>query len=272
VSEWHEHPAPAKVNLALVVGPVRPDGRHEVVTVLERVSLADTVAVRRASSTRVSGFEHDTIVHAALQAMSAAAGGPVCFEARIDKRIPVAAGLGGGSSDAATALHLANRLLDEPLPAPTLHRVAASLGADVPFFLGKGSQLATGDGTSLQPIALPRDYTVLLALEHGAVKASTAEVYAAFDRRRGERGFDERRAALVEAADATTNLADLVLLPPNDLASSPLADEIRTLGAFRADVTGAGPVVYGLFESHQEALAAAGALGARAATWVANPG
>jgi 4-diphosphocytidyl-2-C-methyl-D-erythritol kinase len=272
VSEWHEHRAPAKVNLALVVGPVRPDGRHEVVTVLERVSLADTIAVRRASSTRVSGFEPDTIVHAALQAVSTAAGGVACFEARIDKRVPVAAGLGGGSSDAATALVLANGLLDDPLPVPTLCRLAASLGADVPFFLGGGPQLATGDGTSLQPIALPSAYTAVLALEHGAVKTSTAAVYAAFDRRRGEEGFDVRRAALVEAARATTTVADLARLPPNDLASSPLADELRSLGAFRADVTGAGPVVYGLFESHQDAHAAAGALAPRATTWVADPG
>ena len=272
MSEWRECPAPAKLNLALVVGPVRSDGRHEVVTVLERVSLADTIAVRPAASTRVTGFEDDTLVRAALEAISAETEGAMGFEARVVKRIPVAAGLGGGSSDAATALALANELLEQPLPASMLDRLAASLGADVPFFLGKGAQLATADGTALQPIALPRDYTVVLALEHGAVKSSTGEVYAAFDRRQGERGFDERREALTQAVRATTTLADLARLPPNDLVSSPLADEIRGLGAFRADVTGAGPVVYGLFESDVEAIAVARALDARATTWVAIPG
>jgi 4-diphosphocytidyl-2-C-methyl-D-erythritol kinase len=163
-------------------------------------------------------------------------------------------------------------MLDQPLPASMLHRVAASLGADVPFFLRNGAQLATADGTALQPIALPRNYTVVLALEHGAVKRSTGEVYGAFDRRHGEHGFDERREALAQAVRATTTLADLARLPANDLASSPLADELRTLGAFRADVTGAGPVVYGLFESDDGASAAARALEGRATTWVANPG
>jgi 4-diphosphocytidyl-2-C-methyl-D-erythritol kinase len=272
VSEWREGRAPAKLNLALVVGPVRPDGRHEVVTVLERVSLADTVAVRRARSMQVAGFEHDTLVRSALEAISAEAGDAVRFGARIDKRIPVAAGLGGGSSDAATALSLANVLLDRPLPVSILHRLAASLGADVPFFLREGPQLGTGDGTALEPIVLPRDYAVVLALAHGAVKASTGDVYAAFDHRHGERGFDERRAALTGALGATTTLADLARLPPNDLASSPIADEMRALGAFRADVTGAGPVVYGLFESHAAASAAAAALAAHATTWTADPG
>ena len=258
MSEWREGRAPAKLNLALVVGPARPEGRHEVATVLERVSLADTVAVR--------------LVRSALEGISAEAGGTVCFEARIDKRIPVAAGLGGGSSDAATALALANALLDRPLPVSILHRLAALLGADVPFFLREGPQLGTGDGTALQPITLPRDYAVVLALEHGAVKTSTGDVYAAFDRRHGEREFEERRAALAGALGATTTLADLARLPPNDLASSPLADELRALGAFRADVTGAGPVVYGLFESHADAGAAVAALEARATTWIADPG
>lgn len=272
MSGWREGRAPAKLNLALVVGPVRADGRHEVVTVLERVSLADTVAVRRAGSVRVAGFEQDTLVRSALEAISAEAGVAMCFEARIDKRIPVAAGLGGGSSDAATALALANDLLDEPLPVSILHRLAASLGADVPFFLREGPQLGTGDGTTLQPITLPRDYAVVLALEHGAVKTSTGDMYTAFDRRRGEQEFDARRVALTGALGATTTLADLARLPPNDLASSPLAGELRALGAFRADVTGAGPVVYGLFESRSDASAAAAAVEAGATTWIADPG
>ncbi|HET7515613.1 MAG TPA: hypothetical protein VFJ60_12490, partial [Gaiella sp.] len=135
--------APAKLNLALVVGPLRDDGKHEVVTVLERLSLADTVAVRRGDATRVTGFAEDTLVHAALESVAQAAGSSVFFEAGIEKRIPVAAGLGGGSSDAAAALRLANGLLDDPLPDGALHEIAAGLGADVPFFLVPGPQLAT---------------------------------------------------------------------------------------------------------------------------------
>ena len=155
MTDWREGVAPAKLNLALVVGPLRADGRHEVVTLLQRLSLVDTIAVRRADSIGVTGFEGDTLVRAALAGLAAVAAGAPCFEARIEKRVPVAAGLGGGSSDAATALWLANDLLDEPLAPDVLHRLATRLGADVPYFLTVGTQLATGDGTTLEPVAVP---------------------------------------------------------------------------------------------------------------------
>ena len=272
MSEWRTLEAPAKLNLALVVGAPRSDGKHEVVTVLERLSLHDTVSVRRAESTRVHGFEDDTLVAAALAAVTQSVVGAPPFEARIVKRIPVAAGLGGGSSDAAAALELANDLLDEPLSFEALGRLGASLGADVPFFLHRGAQLGTADGTMLDPLDLPRDYVVVLALPRGAAKASTRDVYAAFDRRAGEEGFDARDAALREALARVRTVTDLTLLPSNDLGSSPLADELRGLGAFRGDVTGAGPVVYGLFTDRAEAVRAAAVLGARATTWIARPG
>jgi 4-diphosphocytidyl-2-C-methyl-D-erythritol kinase len=182
-------------------------------------------------------------------------------------------GLGGGSSDAAAALALANDLLDAPLPASSLASIAAAIGADVPFFLQPGPQLATGDGTSLAPLALRRDYAVLLVLPQGAVKSSTADVYAAFDARDGERGIEERRDRLLRALDVVATPADLAALPPNDLAASPPAVELERLGAFRADVTGAGPVVYGLFLDRESAEASREALSARvAASWVSEPG
>jgi 4-diphosphocytidyl-2-C-methyl-D-erythritol kinase len=272
VTGWQTREAPAKVNLSLVVGPVRPDGKHEVATLMERLSLADTIALRRSPATVVSGFDDDTLVRAALEGVARAAGADARFEARIEKRIPVAAGLGGGSSDAAAALRLANELLGEPLDASTLHDLAASLGADVPFFLQDGPQLGTGDGTTLTPVELPRDYAVLLAMPAGAVKMSTTDVSAAFDAQRGDLGYDERRAALVAGLPEIRAPEDLAHLPRNDLASSPLADELEAAGALRADVSGAGPAVYALFANERGASHAAGRLGARARTWIARPG
>src|SRR3954463_12440392 len=108
-------PAAAKINLALVVGPPRDDSRHEVTTVLQRVDLTDRVQVEPAPALTVRGFPEDTIVRAALESLAEAAGVEPRFAATITKRIPVAAGLGGGSSDAATALRLANELLPAPL-------------------------------------------------------------------------------------------------------------------------------------------------------------
>jgi len=261
----------AKVNLALVVGPPRGDGKHEVLTVLQRVDLHDEVAIALGDGIAVRGFPDDTLVRAALGALAAAAGVAPAWSVRIEKRIPVAAGLGGGSSDAAAALSLANALLPRPLPLEDLHLVAAGLGADVPFFLRERPQLGSGDGTQLAGLDLPHDYVVLLVLAHGGEKTSTADVYRAFDERRGWEGFDARRRALTEALAQVRRARDLAALPPNDLASSPLAGELERLGAFRADVSGAGPVVYGLFETADRAERAAGALRDRARTWVVRP-
>jgi len=267
----NRRPAAAKINLALVVGPTRDDGKHEVVTVYQRIALADRVAVEPASALHVSGFDGDTIVGDALRALARAAGVEPRWSARISKRVPVAAGLGGGSSDAATALRLANATLDQPLPDDELERLGAELGADVPFFLRNGPQLGTGDGSQLEPLDLPQDYWVLLVLRHGTAKTSTADVYRAFDDRDGARDFDERKRALHEALAAIRRPRDLAQLPANDLASSPLVDELRALGAFRADVSGAGPTVYALFLHRAPARAAARALKSRARTWLTAP-
>jgi 4-diphosphocytidyl-2-C-methyl-D-erythritol kinase len=259
--------APAKINLALAVGPAGAGGKHEVTTVIQRVGLADRVALEAGPELHVEGFEGDTLVTDALETLSRAAGVEARWAVRIEKEIPVAAGLGGGSSDAAAALLLANATLDSPLPPERLHELAASLGADVPFFLAEGPQLGEGDGSRLTPLALPQQFAIVLVLEDGAVKASTASVYEAFDRRDGANGYGERRAQLLAALAA----GDLAALPPNDLASSPLADALRSFGAFRADVSGAGPAVYALFDDPKAASTAAQRIGARGRTWILRP-
>jgi 4-diphosphocytidyl-2-C-methyl-D-erythritol kinase len=263
--------APAKINLALVVGPRRPDGKHEVATVLQRVDLADSLLLEPSAGLRVTGFEGDTIVGRALADLAAAAGVEAGWHVRIEKRIPVAAGLGGGSSDAAAALRLANDTLAEPLPQEELIRLAARVGADVPFFLAPGPQLGTVDGTELEPIDLPLDYHVVLLLPTGVAKTSTAVVYGVFDQRAGEEGFEGRRKNLLDALGQARAARDLATLPRNDLASSSLVAELERLGAFRADVSGAGPAIYGLFEREEGALAAAAALSSLGATWICAP-
>ena len=261
--------ATAKINLALVVGPRRGDGKHEIATVLQRVDLADRIELGPAPRLAVEGYTDDTIVRRALESLAAAAGVPPAWRARIEKRIPVAAGLGGGSSDAATALSLANAML--PRPLDDLHAIAASLGTDVPFFLTSGPQLGTGDGSELAPLELPQDYWVVLVLPRDVRKTSTADVYAAFDTRRGAAGFDGRRDELVARLEEVRRPAQLAALPPNDLASSPLAETLRRRGAFRADVSGAGPAVYGLFIRAQEAEDAARVMHGHGRVWLTAP-
>ena len=264
-------PAPAKVNLALVVGPPRDDGKHEVLTVLQRIDLVDRIELEQAAELRVEGFAEDTLVRVALHELARSAGVDSRWRVRIEKRIPVAAGLGGGSSDAATALRLANETLPEPLPAEELRSLAAQLGADVPFFLVDGPQLGTGDGSELAPLDLPQDFWVVVLLPRDAVKTSTADVYAAFDERKDVAGFAERRQALLDGLAAVKRPRDLAALPPNDLVSSPLAEDVRAAGAFRADVSGAGPALYGLFHHRRDAEAASRALRRLGRTWLAAP-
>jgi 4-diphosphocytidyl-2-C-methyl-D-erythritol kinase len=264
-------PAPAKVNLALVVGPLRDDGKHEVLTVLQRIDLVDRIELGEAPELRVDGFADDTLVRTAMLELAQSAGVEPRWHVRIEKRIPVAAGLGGGSSDAATALRLASETLPEPLPVEELRELAARVGADVPFFLADGPQLGSGDGSELEALDLPQDFWVLVLLPRDAAKTSTADVYAAFDARHGVEGFAERRQSLLDGLAAVKRPRDLAALPPNDLASSPLTNAIREAGAFRADVSGAGPALYGLFHHRRHADAARRALRHLGRTWVTPP-
>ena len=259
-------PAPAKINLALVVGERRDDGNHELATVYQRLDLGDRVTVEPAPETTVDGFA-DTIVSRALGLLQA----PHGWRVNLDKHVPVAAGLGGGSSDAATALRLANAQLAEPRETGALHAIAAQVGADVPFFLRDGPQLGTGDGSELEPLDLPQDFAVLLLLPAGATKSATADVYADFDERRGADGYADRLVDLRESLAAVRRPRDLARLPLNDLARSPHADALLAEGAFRADVTGAGPALYGLFHSTADAHRARRALRRLGRLWVTVP-
>jgi 4-diphosphocytidyl-2-C-methyl-D-erythritol kinase len=264
-------PAFAKINLALAVGPTREDGKHEVVTVLQRIDLHDTITLTAANDLSVDGFTKDTIVTSALATLARSAGVTPGWQVHIEKRIPVAAGLGGGSSDAATALALANGTLEEPLRIDELHRLASGLGSDVPFFLHSGAKLATGDGSELASVELPTEYLVVLVVPHRATKDSSGAVYAEFDGRVGAAGFEARAALVRDALAAVEAPLDLAALPRNDLASSPMAHDLVALGAFRADVSGAGPTVYGLFTTAAEAESAVGRLASLGRTFLARP-
>jgi 4-diphosphocytidyl-2-C-methyl-D-erythritol kinase len=268
-------PAAAKINLSLIVGPRRDDGLHEIVTVMQRVDLCDTVTLEPAPATVVDGFRKDTLVRAALAKLASAAGHDRGWHVKLEKRIPLASGLGGGSADAAAALLLANRTLDAPLGNSALTELAAEVGADVPFFLTPGPKLAEGAGERLRRLELPQDYWIALALPRFARKKSTADVYRRFDILDGGGSFEKKRAALLDALRAVRRPRDFAAFPANDLATatggSPLIAELLDQGAFRADVSGAGPAVYGLFHHRADAERALRGLRRRARVWAAAP-
>jgi 4-diphosphocytidyl-2-C-methyl-D-erythritol kinase len=268
-------PVAAKINLALVVGSRREDGLHEVATVLQRVDLCDTIELGEGASLQIEGFGADTLVRRALERLGEEAEVEPRWRVRIGKRIPLAAGLGGASADAAGALQLANATLPRPLGPGRLAELAATLGADVPFFLTPGPKLAEGAGERLIPLELPQDYWVVIAIGRAASKRATGDVYRRFDELDGAPGFDERRATLLAALERCRRPRDFASFPANDLAQaagrSALPDQLRSLGAFRADVTGAGPAAYGLFHHRDRARRAARALGPGARAWVSAP-
>ena len=247
--------APGKVNLCLFLGGLRDDGRHELVTLIESVSLADELSMTESDRDEVvcPEVEEPNIVSRALEGLRSLGwdGPPVRIE--ITKRIPVAAGMGGGSADAAALLRLAERIA----LVPGVGGLASQLGADVPSQLSPGLVLGTGAGDVVsRREALPEHAFVIVSSPH---RLATADVYAEADRLGLGRSPEELRE--LEAAEDPPFVNDLepaaVSLCPS-IADSLAA--VRAAGADHALVTGSGPTVFGLFwgaDASQRADAAA---------------
>lgn len=266
--------APGKTNLCLYLGPTRPDGRHELVSVMQSLTLADelTMAPRDDGGSEdvvvCPGVSGDNLALDALRAFRAATGwdGPA---QRIDilKRVPVAAGMGGGSGDAAAALRLARAasgLGDDAL----LHDLAAGLGADVPAQVRPGRVLATGVGEVLEAQPEPAPYGVLVLPSRVAL--STADVFREADRMQLGRSAEELAAMLADVREFAADLPDALIHNDLEAAARSLVPEIgRTLleamaaGADRTLVSGSGPTVIGLFTDPQAARDAAAGLARR---------
>lgn len=239
-------PATAKLNLALVVGRRREDGKHEVATVLQRLDLADRVAIEPATALSVEGFD-DTLVRAALESLAGAAGVAPRWRVRLTKRIPAAAGLGGGSSDAASVLLALNRLWSLALPRSELARLGVRLGADVPFFLGEGAGLARGIGDVLTPVSVP---TVWAALALPRVHVATSVVFAS------PRLTRSTPSAKMDVFSEGYGVNDLEAVAGAQFA--PVRDALQALrrASPSARMTGSGACVFAPFASEHEARAA----------------
>ena len=173
--------APGKVNLCLYVGPSRPDGLHELVSVIQPLALADELRLEPAEADEVicEGVEGENLAGRALDAYREAAGLSGHWRLTIEKHVPVAAGMGGGSSDAAAALRLAARAAGRP-EDPLVGQLAPELGADVPALLDSRPKLVTGAGEEVR--ALDRAGTWSYVIVPVAQRLSTPDVYAEADR------------------------------------------------------------------------------------------
>ena len=256
--------APAKINLGLHVLRKRPDGFHDLETVFLRIPWADTLTARPAeqitltcSDSSLTTDETNLVMKAAL-ALAEACGITRGAALHLEKRLPHGAGLGGGSSDAATTLRLLVDLWTLTVPEAMLHRLALALGSDVPFFLGSAAAHATGRGEILTPLPGYRlPFTLVVVVPPVAV--STAAAFARI------RPHDTHRPDL-RALVASNDLARWRTTLVNDF-EEPIFEAypiIRTLkerlleaGADYAAMSGSGSAVFGVFEDEAQAVAAA---------------
>jgi 4-diphosphocytidyl-2-C-methyl-D-erythritol kinase len=261
--------APAKLNLVLHVGPPRGDGLHPLCSLFASLELADELEVTAMDAgddvVECPGVEAPNLAASALAAFRehAEAESLPPLRVAIDKRIPVAAGLGGGSADAAAALRAANRLAGRPLEAAELRAVAARLGSDVPSQVEPRHALVQGVGEVIEPLSLPSLYAVLVPQAEGL---PTASAYRELDRLEAWReGLDPEPLRSLAAA-APEELAASV---ENDLERAAVSlrpelgavlAQLRAAGAPSAAVAGSGPTCFGLFAERAEAELAADAI------------
>lgn len=255
--------APAKINLGLEILRRREDGFHEIRSVLAMISLRDTISFEPGSNTEDElHIESEVgpvppgpnLIQSALMGLREAGFDIAPQLIKVQKRIPIAAGLGGASSDAAATLkHFSSA---RSVPHATLSRLAASLGSDVPFFLSDGLALVRGRGELLTPLPAPTNETwVVTATPRLHIPHKTTTMYAAIKSEWWSAGDDVERYAA-----AFPNVGKLA--PPNVFAKALLKrfpeiaemrDQLESIGCTNVNVTGAGPTMYTLCQSAFEA-------------------
>ncbi len=269
--------AHAKINLDLRVLGTRADGFHELRTVFQSLELHDVLVFRRrrgefAIRCRVAGVPHDETnliwrAAGALWKELGYAGPPRDTAVTLEKRIPLQAGLGGGSADAAAALLGLARLWSGAVPTPFLRDLSASLGADVPFFLWGGTALGLGRGEEIYPLVdLPRHYVTLVLPPFGI---ATPEAYGWFDEEHAAGYHNPVDAPLdlqvlpvpwpSRAAQMVNDLEPPVVRRYPDIGQVKMA--LRQAGAVGAAMSGSGSAIFGLFRTAGAAARAAKSLG-----------
>lgn len=259
--------APAKVNLCLYVGAKpRPDGLHEICSLFQSVSLADELFVGAGRGTgdlvdcpAVAGYN---LVAAAIAGYRSAASWPdFPLAVRVEKRIPVAAGLGGGSADAAALLRALNASAPRPLAVGELRDLAMGIGADVPSQLEPGLHLVRGAGEVVKQLTVAGPFGILLM--PGSEGLSTGEVYAAADRiGSGTLDLEAVCAKLTAAVTDRITVDSLARHVHNDLETAAIdlmpsiqnaLDAVRALDPLACAVTGSGPTVFAIFRTVADA-------------------
>ena len=263
----------AKINLHLNVTAKRPDGFHDIESVMQTVSLCDELAVSLAPSDRAEAHlsicgadlpnDRGNIALRAAELYLARSGKVGRVDISLVKRIPVAAGLAGGSADAAAILRALNRLFNSYFSESELLSLAAELGSDVPFCLLGGRAVCRGRGELIEPITSPADLHFVIAIADGE-QVSTPVAFRALDEIYSN--FDGSINSDAPALTELYNIFENVVFVTCFKAES-LKKRVIELGAIASLMSGSGPSVFGLFEDESTAKAAAEAIaneGARA--------
>ncbi|HOA84784.1 MAG TPA: 4-(cytidine 5'-diphospho)-2-C-methyl-D-erythritol kinase [Bacillota bacterium] len=263
--------APAKINLYLDILSKRPDGYHNIVSIMQAVSLSDTVRIELQPGSGinllVSGDSsvpvgRENLAYRAAELFLKMANVDCRLDIEVEKVIPAAAGLGGGSSDAAAVLRGLNRLFGRPFSYAGLCKMGLSLGADLPFCIAGGCALVEGIGEKLTPIPVMPEATILVASAGEGMP--TPEAYAKLDLMYGnfkkKRTSDDHRQMLeaISARDirgvcgCMYNIFEDCIIPEH-----PKAAEIKQIklgsGACAAQMSGSGPAVFGIFTDKEAA-------------------
>jgi 4-diphosphocytidyl-2-C-methyl-D-erythritol kinase len=261
--------APAKLNLCLYLGQRRDDGLHELCSLFEPLALADLIRVSEADADEVTcaGVEGQNLAARALAELRERGWDAPALRLEIEKRIPVAAGLGGGSADAAAVLRLARDPVGMAGWIPDLEEIAMLIGADVPSQLRPALSLVRGAGERVEPLPEPAPHAALLLPDGDGL--STAAVFAEADRLglgRAPEELESLAAQLREVAGAGASPLAYPELLVNDLAAPARSlrpalgdalDELGEAGAPVVLVSGSGPTAVGLFPDLAAARAAA---------------
>jgi 4-diphosphocytidyl-2-C-methyl-D-erythritol kinase len=253
--------APAKINLSLEILGKRPDGYHEIRTLMHRVDLCDEIGIslegqgiKLAADGEGIPAGGENLACRAAQVFFEELGSRRSIKIWLKKRIPVAAGLGGGSSDAATVLMGLNSLLETKWDDDRLMALGGKIGADVPFFIFQKPALAEGIGERLTPVSLPESIWFLLLIPPFSL--STAWAYDAYDRM-----FPQRKEPGL-VMNSFEDIAEILPIMRNDLEAAAfllypqirqMKEELLAKGAQGTLMTGSGPVSYGIFASKREA-------------------
>jgi 4-diphosphocytidyl-2-C-methyl-D-erythritol kinase len=274
--------SPAKINIGLRILGKRPDGYHAIESIVQMVDLCDWLSFRPGADDRIHltcpaadlpTDERNLVVRAAhllQQTMRVRHGVHITLE----KHIPIAAGLGGGSSNAAATLLSLNQLWGLNCPLPTLHRLAAQLGSDVPFFLNGPTARIEGRGEILSPMPPPPPLLGVLVNPRFGISAGWA-----YGQYTGPSLATDHTMGIIQQALCKQDLELLATAVVNDLEPGVVAaypvihemqHELRTAGAVTAFMSGSGPTVCGLFHASAEVMNALSTL-ARHQEWLVTP-